>query len=67
MMKQCEEESKGNTASRSGSSQTISKQEHEEVKSMIGDIKQALTAAPTSLQDGLQDQMDAITDRVKNW
>ena len=65
--KQREEESKGNKETRSGSRQTVSNQEREEVKSMIGDIKQALTAAPASIQDGLQDQMDAITDRVKNW
>ena len=46
---------------------TVSQQDKEEVKTMLGDIKQALTAAPAAARDGLQDQMNAITEKVKNW
>ena len=53
--------------SSSTSSQTVPQKDREEVKSMLSDIKQALTAAPESARDGLQDQMNAITERVKNW
>ena len=49
------------------SSQTVPQKDRDEVKSMLGDIKQALTAAPESTRDGLQDQMNAIAERVKNW
>ena len=54
-------------SNRSSSGQTVPKQDREEVKSMLGDIKQALTAIPESARDGLSDQMDAITEKVKNW